>query len=250
MKKRVEMTVKSVSEIALDTFEMTLENAYTATMAIPGQFLHLLVGDHTLRRPISIADIDYDQDTVTILFKQIGDGTRQLASLEVGMNVNAIGPAGNGFTYDQSMNSALLVGGGIGIPPLYCLGKQLRENGIEVKSVLGFQTDQHIFYEEKFQELGETYVVTDDGSYGYRGFVTDVLDQAGYFDHYFSCGPIPMLQAVTNKLGKISGSISLEERLGCGVGACFACVIPAGTEGFYRKICSDGPVFAAEEVIL
>ncbi|WP_010530475.1 dihydroorotate dehydrogenase electron transfer subunit [Lentibacillus jeotgali] len=250
MKKRVEMMVKSVEEIALDTFEMTLENAFIAKAAVPGQFLHLLVDGHTLRRPISIANIDSNRGTVTILFKWIGDGTKRLASCQAGMNVSAIGPAGNGFIYDASMNTVLLVGGGIGIPPLYYLGKELRQYGVQVKSFLGFQTDKHIFYEEKFREIGKTYIVTDDGSYGFRGFATDVLDNIGDFDHYFSCGPIPMLQSVTNKLGKYSGSISLEERLGCGVGACLACVIPAGSEGGYRKICSDGPVFAADEVML
>src|SRR5699024_4429872 len=250
MKKRVEMIVKSVSEIALDTFEMTLENAFTAKAAVPGQFLHLLVDGHTLRRPISIADINREKETITILFKQIGDGTKRLASFQSGMIVSAIGPGGNGFRYDAFMATALLAGGGVGIPPLYCLGKELRKNGIQVKAVLGFQTENLVFYEEKFRQLGETYVVTDDGSYGYQGFVTDVLDQTGNFDHYFSCGPIPMLSAVTNKLGSDSGSISLEERLGCGVGACLACVIPADSEGGYRKICSDGPVFAAGEVML
>ncbi|GGJ86499.1 dihydroorotate dehydrogenase B (NAD(+)), electron transfer subunit [Lentibacillus kapialis] len=250
MKKCTEMIVTSVREIALDIFEMSLANEYIATAAVPGQFLHLFVDGHTLRRPISIAEVARDKGTITILFKRIGDGTKRLASLEAGMSVSAIGPAGNGFTYKTSMSSALLVGGGIGIPPLYCLGKELRHSGIHVKAILGFQTENQVFYEEKFQELGKTYIVTDDGSYGYQGLVTDVLDQSGKFDHYFSCGPIPMLQSVINKLGDQSGTISLEERLGCGIGACFACVIPSDTEGGYRKICSDGPVFAANEVVL
>src|SRR5699024_12072881 len=129
------------------------------------------------------------------------------------MKVSAIGPGGNGFRYDASMATALLAGGGVGIPPLYCLGKELRKNGIQVKAVLGFQTENLVFYEEKFRQLGETYVVTDDGSYGYQGFVTDVLNQSGNFDHSFSCGSIPMLRAVRTKLCNYSGSISREEPL-------------------------------------
>ncbi|SFD82057.1 dihydroorotate oxidase B, electron transfer subunit [Lentibacillus persicus] len=250
MKKCTDMLVKSVHEIALETVEMTLADAFITKEAAPGQFLHLLVDGHSLRRPISITDIDRNNETVTILFKKTGEGTRRLASLQPGSTVNAIGPAGNGFSYDSSIRTALLIGGGIGIPPLYCLGRELLQNGINVKAVLGFQTKQHVFYEEKFKMLGGTYVVTDDGSYGHKGFVTDGLDFAGHFDHYYSCGPIPMLRAVTNELTYRPGSISLEERLGCGIGACFACVIQTDNAGGYRKICSDGPVFAAGEVVL
>ncbi|MGY0692322.1 dihydroorotate dehydrogenase electron transfer subunit [Virgibacillus sp. FSP13] len=251
MKQPTEMVVDSVREIALDTIEMTLKNSHVAKTAKPGQFLHLLVEGHTLRRPISIADVDQVKGNVMILFKKLGNGTKQLASYTCGMSIDALGPNGNGFTKDLSSGkTALLIGGGIGVPPLYNLGKEFHSKGVNVKAVLGFQTKKHIFYEEKFQELGETYVVTDDGSYGHQGFVTDVLDQIGDYDCYFSCGPIPMLQAVTKKLSGKPGYVSLEERMGCGVGACFACVIPTETEGGYKKICKDGPVFAANEVVL
>lgn len=250
MKKQMKMVVESTKEIALDTVEMTLENADIAQNTKPGQFLHLQIEGHTLRRPISIADIDREKGLVTILFKKLGDGTRQLATYQAGMTMDALGPNGNGFSYDASMKTALLIGGGVGIPPLYNLGKELRHKGIQVKAVLGFQTKEQVFYEEGFNDLGETWIVTDDGSYGQQGFVTNVLEQTGVFDAYFSCGPMPMLQAVTAKLGQKHGYISLEERMGCGVGACFACVIPANTEAGYKKICQDGPVFAADEVIL
>ncbi|TFJ94585.1 dihydroorotate dehydrogenase electron transfer subunit [Lentibacillus salicampi] len=250
MKKCVEMTVHSIQQVAFNTFEMTLKNTYIAQVAMPGQFLHLMAEGHTLRRPLSIADIDRRQETITILFKQIGQGTKQLADCREGMKLDAIGPAGYGFSYDKSMKTALLIGGGVGIPPLYFLGKELRRHGVHVKAVLGFQSEKHVFYEEKFQGMGETYVMTNDGSYGNRGFVTDGVDLSGTFVQYFSCGPIPMLQAITNKLKDHPGSISLEARLGCGVGACFACAIPANLEGGYRKICTDGPVFAAGEVVL
>ncbi|SDQ62326.1 dihydroorotate dehydrogenase electron transfer subunit [Virgibacillus salinus] len=250
MKRKVELVVKSVDVIALDTFEMTLVNKYVAKTAIPGQFLHLLVDGHTLRRPISIANVDRNNNEITILFKIVGDGTKQLAAYKPGMSIDALGPSGNGFSYEGKLNSVLLVGGGIGIPPLYNLGKTLKKKGIKVTAVLGFQSKEHVFYEANFRELGKTYVVTNDGTYGYRGFVTSVMDQIEDFDTYYSCGPIPMLKAVTKQLQDHSGYISLEERMGCGVGACFACVIPTDSHGGYKKICKDGPVFAADEVVL
>ncbi len=250
MKRKVVLVVKSVHVIAIDTIEMTLVNEYVAKTAIPGQFLHLSVEGHTLRRPISIANTDYKTEEITILFKIVGDGTKQLAAYRPGMSIDALGPSGNGFSYDSKTNSVLLVGGGIGIPPLYNLGKTLRNDGIHVTAVLGFQSKEYVFYEANFRELGKTYVVTNDGTYGHQGFVTGVMDQIENFDTYYSCGPIPMLKAVKKQLQHYSGYISLEERMGCGVGACFACVIPTDSHGGYKKICKDGPVFSADEVIL
>ncbi|MEN1966947.1 dihydroorotate dehydrogenase electron transfer subunit [Lentibacillus sp. N15] len=251
MMKQVNLIIESITTIALDTIEITFKNAYVAQTAKPGQFLHLQIDGYTLRRPISIAEIDREHDLITVLCKKFGEGTKKLGTYQTGMMMNAIGPNGNGFSFeDLSLKTALLVGGGIGVPPLYHLAKELKKNGIHVITVLGFQTKEHIFYEKKFAALGETYVVTDDGSYGKKGFVTTVLDQVGEFDHYFSCGPIPMLQAIREKLTHKPGSISLEERMGCGIGACFACVIPTDDAGGYKKICQDGPVFAAGEVIL
>ncbi|MFB4167565.1 dihydroorotate dehydrogenase electron transfer subunit [Virgibacillus sp. JSM 102003] len=250
MKRKVELVVKSVHDIALETIEMTLMNEYVAKTAIPGQFLHLSIDGHTLRRPISIANTDDKNNEITILFKKVGDGTKQLAAHKPGMSIDALGPSGNGFSYDGNSNSVLLVGGGIGIPPLYNLGKTLRNEGINVTAVLGFQSKEYVFYESKFRELGKSYVVTNDGTYGHQGFVTSVMDQIEDFDTYYSCGPIQMLKAVTKLLHDHSGYISLEERMGCGVGACFACVIPTNNNGGYKKICKDGPVFTADEVIL
>lgn len=251
MKKKVTMTVADNREIASDTVEMILENTYIAETALPGQFLHISVDGHTLRRPISIASIDRKHHTATVLFKKVGDGTKRLATYQKGMSISVLGPSGNGFTYDASkLTKVLLIGGGIGVPPLYNLALELNQEGIEVISVLGFQTGDYVFYEEKFQELGRTIVVTDDGSYGHKGFVTDQLPDEDSFDYYFTCGPIPMLHAVTSALEDKPGSISLEERMGCGVGACLACVIPTDNEGGYRKICKDGPVFEASGVVL
>ncbi|MBM7598663.1 dihydroorotate dehydrogenase electron transfer subunit [Virgibacillus halotolerans] len=249
--KKETMRIKSTKRIALDTVEMVLENNYMSQTAVPGQFLHLLVSGHTLRRPISIADVNKTEHTITILFKMLGSGTHDLASYQVGMTIDALGPSGNGFQlHNDNQSTILLIGGGIGVPPLYYLGKTLAQLDMHIISVLGFQTSKSVFYEEKFRALGETYIVTDDGSYGDQGFVTDVLHSVESFDRYYSCGPVPMLQAVTASLKDKPGYISLEERMGCGVGACFACVIPTDDAGGYKKICKDGPVFDAQEVSL
>ncbi|WP_176330322.1 dihydroorotate dehydrogenase electron transfer subunit [Oceanobacillus rekensis] len=249
--KKEKVLINSFRQIALDTIEMVVENAYISQTAKPGQFLHVSVEGHMLRRPISIADINKEKNTITILFKVVGSGTAKLATLTPGMSLDVLGPNGNGFQIDdQQKSTILLIGGGIGVPPLYYLGKTLAEKNIEIISILGFQTKDYVFYEEKFSNLGRNYVVTDDGSYGEKGFVTDVVKMAGDFDSYYSCGPLPMLKAITTKLKGKPGMISLEERMGCGVGACMACVIPTKKSGGYKKICSDGPVFHAEEVSL
>ncbi|PAV29936.1 dihydroorotate dehydrogenase electron transfer subunit [Virgibacillus profundi] len=251
MIKKEEMLIKSVKSIALDTIEMVLNNRYISRAAVPGQFLHVDIQGHTLRRPISIADVDKSEETVTILFKIMGSGTKHLSAYQTGMTFSVLGPSGNGFNIDnREAKSVLLIGGGIGVPPLYYLGKRLAEEGREIISVLGFQSAESVFYEQKFQELGESFIVTNDGSYGDKGFVTNVLGKVKDFDCYYSCGPSPMLKAITERLEHKHGYISLEERMGCGVGACFACVIPTDTSGGYKKICKDGPVFSSREVTL
>lgn len=247
--KKQRMEIKKITEIAKDTVEMVLTNESVAATAMPGQFLHIAVGGHTLRRPISIADIDRNQSTVTILFKIIGSGTNALASYKRGMLLDVLGPLGSGFPCEKKA-SALLIGGGIGVPPLYYLGKTLAAQGMEVTSILGFQTKANVFYEEKFKAFGETFIVTDDGSYGRKGLVTDLIPYVKTFDIYYSCGPIPMLQAVQRSLPDTPGYISLEERMGCGVGACFACVLPADRPDGYVKVCQHGPVFSSSEVAL
>lgn len=252
MIKKEVMEIVSSKEIALDTFEMVLKNAYIAENAVPGQFLHIDVPGHTLRRPISIALADPTTDTTTVLFKVIGSGTEQLSKYQPGAQLNVLGPSGNGFNLDVSPGeTVLLVGGGIGVPPLYYLGKELKKAGANIISILGFQTEASVFYEERFAEFGDVHIATDDGSYGHKGFVTDVVDNVGAFDCFYTVGPIPMLRAVTGKLEGKRGYISLEERMGCGIGACYACVIPMlNEENGYKKICKDGPVFSANEVAL
>lgn len=250
--KKVDLQIRKTTMIALDTVEMVLKNTYVSEKAMPGQFLHINVPGHTLSRPISIADVNREAETITILFKIIGTGTKQLSMYQQGMMLHALGPNGNGFTLDNQVrpSTVLLIGGGIGVPPLYYLGKTLAEQNISVISVLGFQTAVNVFYEQAFKQFGETYIVTNDGTYGEEGFVTGVLDKIPDFDYYYSCGPLPMLQAIKKLLAHKPGFISLEERMGCGIGACMACVIPTDEHGGYRKICKDGPVFAAQEVCL
>lgn len=238
-------------QIAEDTIEMKLEDNYITQIAEPGQFIYIALPNFTLRRPISIADVDREQKQLTILFKIFGRGTASFAAYEPGMIVDCIGPNGNGFPFDtDKMEKVLLIGGGIGVPPLYYLGKKLKSKGIEVTSILGYQTAAQVFYEEEFNQLGETIVVTDDGSYGEKGYVTDIITDSFNFDFYYSCGPTGMLRALTSKLQDKKGYISLEERMGCGVGACAACVVSTKNEQGYLKICHDGPVFPAKEVIL
>ncbi|GGH73527.1 dihydroorotate dehydrogenase B (NAD(+)), electron transfer subunit [Compostibacillus humi] len=249
--KREKMTVLSISPLAKDTVEMVLKTKNAVRKAKPGQFLYFQLPGHTLRRPISIAAIDKESGTVTIIFKVTGKGTELMATLPPGSVLDAIGPNGNPFPADENgSNAVLLIGGGIGVPPLYCLGKHFCAQGVKVYSVLGFQSREYVFYEEKFRKLGETVIVTDDGSYGEKGFVTDVLHRFKLYDTYFACGPLMMLKAVTKQLEDVPGFISMEERMGCGIGACYACIIEANTEEGYKKICSDGPVFRAGEVLL
>ena len=239
-------------QIAYETYEMILESEQAASLK-PGQFVHIALPHHVLRRPISVADVNQQDQTFTIIFKVFGDGTKALSHYQARDTLDVILPCGSYYPIDDiAIDKALIVGGGVGVPPLYYLAKMLREKGVEVTSILGFQGKEHVFYEDEFKQLGDTYIATNDGSYGYQGFVTDVIrEMTPSFDYYFSCGPTPMLQAVTNVMENRKGFISLEERMGCGVGTCYACVVPLRSNPDKSlKICKDGPVFAANEVIL
>lgn len=252
MKKKVRMKLMSSKNLAKDTIELVLENEYISEEAQPGQFVHLAIPNHTLRRPISIAETNKAAGTVTLLFKIVGKGTKALANLSVGTEIDALGPNGNGFPLSdlQSGDSVLIVGGGVGVPPLYFLARTLHDKGMKIRAVLGFQEKEAVFYEAAFQELGETQIVTNDGSYGAQGFVTNVINEQNPIQRYFACGPLPMLAAVQHQLKNKTGYLSFEERMGCGIGACYACVIPTNENTGYKKICQDGPVFSANEVVL
>jgi len=250
MKKRHMMTVIANDEVALETFELVLHNKVIAKEAKPGQFLHISVPGHTLRRPISIADVEREKGEVTILFKVVGSGTNQLATLQEKETVDVLGPNGSSYPFDslQKGDTVLLIGGGIGVPPLYFLAKTLYEKEVNVQCILGFQSKEYVFYEEQFVQIADVQIVTDDGSYGAKGLVTDVIAEVAPFKQYYSCGPLSMLRAVKEKLANRDGYLSFEERMGCGVGACYACVIPTNDAVGYKKICSDGPVMRASEV--
>ncbi|WP_139891282.1 dihydroorotate dehydrogenase electron transfer subunit [Bacillus sp. D386] len=247
------MTVVSHRMIAPNIFEMTMEGTLVSSMAMPGQFVHIKVSngiDPLLRRPISICKIDPEQSRFTIVYRAEGKGTRILSEKKTGEKVDVLGPLGNGFTVEDVNpgGKALLIGGGIGIPPLLQLSRDLTAKGVSVIHILGLRTAADIFYENEFAELGETIITTEDGTYGIKGYVTNASVPMD-IDVVYTCGPTPMLKAVKDKYKGKKVFISLEERMGCGIGACFACVCRTPGNG-YRKICIDGPVFRSEEVVI
>ncbi|WP_458413954.1 dihydroorotate dehydrogenase electron transfer subunit [Schinkia sp. CFF1] len=257
--KKQWMKVVSQTEIAKNIYELVLEGELVSEMQEAGQFVHLKVDesiDPLLRRPISICDIDHKNNRFTMIYRAEGKGTTLLAKKKENDQVDVLGPLGHGFPIDElhAGETALLVGGGIGVPPLYNLSKRLVEKGVNVIHVFGFQDTSVLFYEDRFKELGTTFIATVDGSYGTKGFVTDVIDQEKIqFDCLYACGPTPMLRALNERFKDKKGFISLEERMACGIGACFACVChlqedPSGAT--YRKVCSDGPVFKVGEVLI
>lgn len=258
MKKIEEMKIISHKQIAENIFQLILQGKLVSEIERPGQFVHMKVRDGIeplLPRPISICEIDSENQRMTCIYRTEGKGTKWLSKKQQGEYIHVLGPLGNGFPVQmESGKVALLIGGGIGVPPLYELSKQLCKRGVQVIQIFGFQTKSTVFLAEEFQRFGDTYIVTDDGSYGGKGFVTDVLKKQNFdFDRLYACGPTPMLKALEQKFPDKEVYLSLEERMSCGIGACFACVRPTKDredKKGYRKICSDGPVFPAGEVIL
>ncbi|HDX9609231.1 TPA: dihydroorotate oxidase B electron transfer subunit [Bacillus toyonensis] len=259
MMQKQNMIVVNQKEIAKNIYELVLQGTLVQQMNEPGQFVHIKVAEGIaplLRRPISICNVDQEKNEFTMLYRAEGQGTKTLATRKQGEMVDVLGPLGHGFPVEEAEagETALLVGGGIGVPPLYELSQRLVAKGVRVIHILGFQTKDVVFYEEKFAELGDTYVATVDGTHGTKGFVTDVIDNYGIdFDILYSCGPLAMLRALEGRYKEKKAYISLEERMGCGIGACFACVChlqedPNGHS--YKKVCSDGPVFPIGEVVL
>jgi dihydroorotate dehydrogenase electron transfer subunit len=247
----------SQREIAAGIYELTVEASFVNEINAPGQFVHIRVANGwelLLRRPISISSFDKEKSEFTMIYRKEGKGTSLLAEMAVGAEIDILGPLGNGFPVDEVSvgETALLVGGGIGVPPLFELSKQLLAKGVKVIHVLGFQTEAAVFYENEFLKNGETFIATVDGTYGKKGFVTDVMKDLN-FDCLYTCGPTPMLKAIERGFPDKKVFLSLEERMGCGIGACFACVCKSADdpEGVsYKKVCSDGPVFRAGEVLI
>lgn len=251
MIRQEQMQVVKQRILATNIFELTLTGRLVLDMKQPGQFVHLRVSDQMeplLRRPISISSIDKETLEFTMIYRADGRGTTLLSEKKQGDQVDVLGPLGNGFPIEkvEAGQKALLVGGGIGVPPLYELSKRLVKKGVQPIHVLGFQSEDVVFYEKQFRELGDTYIVTADGSYGSAGFVTNVLQTlADDFAVYYSCGPTPMLSALEKMYPEKEGYLSFEQRMGCGIGACFACVCDTTEkiDADYVKVCSDGPVF-------
>ena len=211
-----------------------------------GQFVEIALDGLYLRRPISVCN--YDEGLLTIIYKVVGKGTDLMSQMAEGTQLDVLTGLGNGFDTEHECKKPLLVGGGVGVPPLYRLTRDLIARGKDVTVVLGFNTESEIFYAEEFEALGAKVILaTADGSVGVKGFVTDAIRESGVeADYFYSCGPLPMLKALCNSL-EISGEVSLEERMGCGFGICMGCSIQT-TKGA-KRVCKDGPVFRKEEVI-
>ena len=219
----------------------------TGEIVRPGQFVNIKLDGFFLRRPISVCDTE--EGRMTLIYKAVGEGTELMTKLAPGTRLNILTGLGNGFDLSLSGDHPVLIGGGAGIPPMYSLCKALisvlRPENIKV--VLGFNTEEEIFYLREFQDLGvDVRVATADGSYGTKGFVTDVLKDLDY-TFFYTCGPMPMFRAI-EAIAKTSGQYSFEERMGCGFGACMGCSMMMA-DGSYKRVCKEGPVFRREEIL-
>ena len=241
MKQRL-FEIQSNEQIAKSVYRMQL--CGDTTGILPGQFVNIRVQGQFLRRPISVCNIA--DGILTIIYKVVGVGTEAMSHLPIGTKLDVLTVLGNGYDLSKAGDAPLLVGGGVGVPPMYMLARQLREMGKAVRVILGFNTKDEVFYEEEFRALGcDVTVTTVDGSHGVKGFVTNALD--GQQSYYYTCGPLPMIKALLQAAGT-NGEVSMEERMGCGFGACMGCTIQT-TKG-PKRVCKEGPVFAASELLL
>ena len=240
--KQTILEIQSNDCIAKNVYRMQL--AGNTEGILPGQFVNIRVEGQFLRRPISVCNIA--DGILTIIYKVVGVGTEAMSHLPVGTQLDVLTVLGNGYDLTKAGDAPLLVGGGVGVPPMYMLARQLREAGKAVRVILGFNTKDEVFYEEEFRALGcDVTVTTVDGSHGVKGFVTNALD--GKQSYYYTCGPLPMIKALLQAAGT-NGEVSMEERMGCGFGACMGCTIQT-TKG-PKRVCKEGPVFAASELLL
>lgn len=228
-------------KIAKSVFKMTL---YGDTEGIrPGQFVNIRLDGFYLRRPISVCDCE--KNKLTIIYKVVGGGTELMSGMRQGEKLDVLTVLGNGYDTSLSGECPVLLGGGVGVPPLYMLAKALIAENKKVRVVLGFNTKDEVFYEDEFKALGcEALVTTADGSHGIKGFVTDALPES--YSYFYTCGPEPMLKAVYKKT-TTSGQLSFEERMGCGFGACMGCSCKTLTGN--KRICKEGPVMKKEEIL-
>ena len=240
--KQMTLRVTENLRIAENIWKMDLENPELEEQK-PGQFINIRIGRLYLRRPISVCESD--PGIVTIVYKVVGMGTEKLSRVRKGETLDVLTGLGNGYDLSKAGDRPLLLGGGVGVPPLVMLGRKLREAGKEVTAVLGFNTKNEVFAESEFRRMGcRVTVTTADGSYGTKGFVTDALPES--YSYFYTCGPEPMLKAVYGKT-KTSGQFSFEERMGCGFGACMGCSCKTITG--YKRICREGPVLEKEEIL-
>lgn len=243
------MEVKSNEKIAKDTFKMVLFGEIDFNFD-SGTFLNIKLEDgrFLLRRPISIFSSDEENKTVTIIYKIMGEGTLVLSEVVNGSYLDVMGPLGTGFPIQDDSDTVVLFGGGVGVPPLYELGKRLKAKGKKVISILGFRDEESIFAEEEFKELGDVYICTDDGSCGFHGNTVEASKVKNLdFDALYACGPTPMLKALSKEYkGKKKGWLSFEEKMACGIGACYGCMTE--TKNGLKRVCKDGPVFSLDEV--
>ncbi|MGF2941808.1 dihydroorotate dehydrogenase electron transfer subunit [Enterococcus xiangfangensis] len=254
--KQEMMTIVRQQELAPKIYELVLSGELVKEIQMPGQFLHIRVprSDLLLRRPISINQYDQDTGTCTIIYRVEGAGTKCFSELSPGNQLDVMGPLGHGFEIDKlnAGDTAFIVGGGIGVPPLYQLSKDLKAKGVEVVHFLGFGTQEAVYYANEFQALGETHFSTDDGTFGVQGNVGNLLmAKTSQPDAVFACGNNGLLKTVEQLYSKVENvQLSIESRMACGMGACYACVchVP-GDETKSVKVCEDGPVFQAGEVI-
>ncbi|MBR6115007.1 MAG: dihydroorotate dehydrogenase electron transfer subunit [Oscillospiraceae bacterium] len=236
-------TVEENTPLAEGVFRMRLRGD-TSAVTRPGQFINIRLDGKFLRRPISVCD--WDDGTITIIYKLLGDGTERMSRYPAGKTLDVLTGLGNGFDVGRAGERPLLIGGGVGTPPMYALAKQLLAAGKRVQAVLGFNSAADVFYADELRDLGAAVrVATADGSRGVKGFVTDALAGLDY-SYYYACGPEPMLRAVW-KTAVTDGELSFEERMGCGFGACMGCTCKTLT-GF-KRICRDGPVLRKGELL-
>ena len=244
MYKRNIYTVTENKKIAKDVFYMILEGD-TSYITAPGQFINIEIDGFYLRRPISVCD--WDDKTITIIYKVVGQGTQAMADMPAGTKLAILTGRGTGFPGAQDSKTPLCLGGGVGTPPMYALTKELIKQGAKPTVILGFTSKDDVFGEKEFKDLGcDVYITTNDGSYGTKGFVTDVIKNLSGYDYFYTCGPMAMLKAVAQAT-ECSGQLSFEERMGCGFGGCMGCSCKTLTG--YKRICTEGPVLLKEEII-
>lgn len=244
MYKKGIYTISENKKIAKDTYYMVLQGD-TSFITAPGQFINIKIEGLFLRRPISI--YDWNENQIEIIYKVVGKGTEEMCRMQKGGQLDILTGLGNGFTVKQEYKNPLVIGGGVGTPPMHSVAKALVNQGITPTVVLGFASKEDAICIEAFEKLGcKVYVATNDGSMGTKGFVTDVIKDLKDYDYFYTCGPEPMLKAVCGAVS-CSGQLSFEERMGCGFGGCMGCSCKTLTGN--KRICKEGPVLVKEEII-